>query len=522
MLNAGQFLISRRPLEKPDFIRIKLTDGYYLHYHKKLPVYIHPSFQVLLLGTAWQAKAGCEAPIEGIERLVETYPEDIPEQAVLSMEEGWCGRYVLIVQERVYLDATGLLGVFYSKEGISSSCLLLAECMELPEKFFQTSSGLNWLPGPLTQYAQIRRLLPSQIYNYGKHSLGERKLLAAQIPECVGEEDRIREFVASFAYSLKNMARIFPNKKFMIALTGGYDSRTLLALADYAGIPFECFTLGYEDIPAGDVEIPEELCRMVKCGYTYIPREKVRYSKENEMEYTLHTGGLADDGDKQHYVYGQYQELVGRFGEVVLLRSAVWEVAVEYIEKAIGDRLEPESLYDYYKIGKDVLEMRSLEEYFGWTEKSKQTGINAATRFYWEQRSGSWLSSIEQSFDLMEGLVSLNPLNSRFLITQLLGFPKEERIIKAHQLNIISYIRPELANVRFSGNRPANRSYWFLLEEKIKQGADRLHRLGLKKTARIYKNLVKTYIKKERLKKENKRNFKKGFKERPQNENIDG
>jgi hypothetical protein len=33
---------------------------------------------------------------------------------------------------------------------------------------------------------------------------------------------------------------------------------------------------------------------------------------------------------------------------------------------------------------------------------------------------------------------------------------------------------------------------------------------------------VKTYIKKERLKKENKRNFKKGFKERPQNENIDG
>ena len=123
---------------------------------------------------------------------------------------------------------------------------------------------------------------------------------------------------------------------------------------------------------------------------------------------------------------------------------------------------------------------------------------------------------------MMDGVISLHPVNSRFLITQLLGFPKEERIVRAHQLNIISYIRPELANVRFSGNRPANRSYWFLLEEKIKQGADRLHRLGLKKTARIYKNLVKTYIKKERLKKENKRNFKKGFKERPQNENIDG
>lgn len=77
--------------------------------------------------------------------------------------------------------------------------------------------------------------------------------------------------------------------------------------------------------------------------------------------------------------------------------------------------------------------------------------MNACNRFYWEQRCGSWLSAIEQSFDILEDCISLQPLNSRLLISLLLGFPKEERVAKEHEIKIISYACSKLKDIEFGG-----------------------------------------------------------------------
>lgn len=504
MIDARQFLISQKQLNAPDFITIRLSDGYILSYHREMQVYIHESFKALLLGTAWQTGMDRKDPVEEIERLINSYPEEIPKEEILLMEESWCGRYVLIVQGQVYLDAAGLMGVFYGDGGISGSVRILAGVMGLEERIYQPSADMNWLPGPLTQYNQIRRLLPSQIYNYRTRSVHGRQLLASRLPECGKEEDRIRIFTEYFSCSLKNMARAVSHKKILIALTGGYDSRTLLALAVHAGIPFECFTLGYENISAGDREIPEELCRIVHCRYTCIGRNSPCHSCRLDEEYALHTGGLADDGDKSFYAYGQYQELARRFGASAVLRSSVWETATEYYMKIIGDDFEPERIYDYFNMKSGGLERASLDEYFQWVDRNRQHGMNAANRFYWEQRTGSWMSSIEQSFDMMDGIISLQPVNSRLLLTLLLGFPKEERIIRTHQLKIISFTCPELSNVRFGdSDRPVQAASAY--RKKIKLGISRLHRLGLKKTIGIYVNAVRVKYLKKRLKKEKRR-----------------
>lgn len=91
-------------------------------------------------------------PTEELENLGKQYYRYIPDEQIDMVEKNWCGRYVLIVQGRIYLDAADLLGIFYSKEGISSSSQILADVMELP--------------APLTHYEQIRRLFPGQVYNY--------------------------------------------------------------------------------------------------------------------------------------------------------------------------------------------------------------------------------------------------------------------------------------------------------------------------------------------------------------------
>lgn len=505
MIHAKQFIISKKQYNGPDFLHIQLSDGYTLSCHKDLEVFCLERSSILLLGIAWQADPLRPAPAVEMEELAEKYDGAIPEERILRMEESWCGRYVLIVQGRVYLDASGLLGIFYSKTGISSSCSLLADSMGLPQQFYTSSPDMNWLPAPLTPFEQIKRLLPSQTYDYYKQTPLPRQLLAAHAPVCSSEEDRIRTFTDFFTSSLQNMVKTLPGKKILIPLTGGYDSRTLLALAKHAGIEFECVTLEHGTISIGDRDIPSKICQALDIPYIYVHRQPVKYSEGLIDEYRLHTSGLADDGDKLHYAHGQYQELIDRFGDVIFLRGSLWEVAVEHFQKFIGDTFDSESILDNCGADNNPLIRRSLEEYLNWVSENKQNGLNACNLFYWDQREGSWLSSIEQSFDLMDRTLSLQPLNCRLLITLLLGFPKQERMIKQHQVKIISYACPPLAHMEFGSPRKVGQSSLQLFQEKFERGCSRLRTMGLRKTFKTYRHIISVNFKITKLQHKAKR-----------------
>ena len=498
MINSRQFVIAKKRCCKPEYHYLELHNGYIFSYHKDLKFYVDKDREMLLLGFAWQVDKERKSPKEELEKLYEIYNGKIPEEEIYKMEDTWCGRYILIVRGKVYLDASGLLGVFYSKTGISSSCLLLAESMGLSECLYEASEKLNWLPGPLTQYKDIRRLLPSQVYDLYSDSIQGRRLLSEKRINFKNEKERIDTFISYFSFSLKNMANLFPEKKILIALTGGYDSRTLLALAKYSGIEFECFTLEHDNITKGDIELPQELCQAIKCGYLYLQRNKDNYSAEEEKNYIRHSSGLANDGDKWHYVYGQYQELVRRFGDIVCLRSSIWETAIEYFRNTIGDEMDVKNVcanFNAHGLQKD-----SIEEYSRWVVKNEQKDLSLCNRFLWEQRYGSWLSSIEQSFDLMDHIVSLQPLNCRFLIEMLLGFSREDRIIKKHQVKIISEACPELEKIRFNNDKNDGKSRFLMWKQRIEKGLHRLETLGLKKTIRVYLKIINYKIEEKRLK----------------------
>lgn len=493
MIDSRQFLISKKNYSAPDFINIKLKNGFFLSYQKDLFVYINAGYDILLLGIAWQTDPAKSDPVKELRELESKYGEDIPEEAIIAMEELWCGRYVLIIHDRVYLDATGLLGVYYSEVGISSSCRLLADIMGLPSQIYKPAEEFYWLPAPRTHFKEIKRLLPSQVYHLNNGNIYVRRLLASNMPEYKNEEERIKDFVNYFSASLNNMSKIFCNEKILIAITGGYDSRTLLALAKYAGIDFGCFTLEYEDISQGDVEISREICEKLKCEYTYIKREKANFTKKLIKDYEQHTMGLINDQDKLHYAHGQYQELVNRFGKVVLLRSSVWETVTEYYRKYIDNTFNPENAYKMYNTWDTALARESLQEYSKWLQVNKQDSLATCDQFFWEQRNGSWLSAIEQSFDLFDNIISLQPVNSRRMISVLLGFAREDRIIKNHQVKIMSYACPELAEIEFDGYERMGIANF--IKKEWEKGIHRVKDLGLQKTIKLYLKIIR--IKKE-------------------------
>ena len=490
MLHPGQFAILKKPLSLPAYRTLSLSNGWVLSCHEKLELFSLPKHGILLLGIAWQTLPGKPSPERELEALSEQRDGPITDAELMALEESWCGRYVLICGERVFTDTCALLQVFHSRAGISSDLTLLAEASGLSSSLYEPGKVMNWMPGPLTPYPEIRRVMPSQIYCYESGETRPRPLLAHARPEIADDEERIRVFTEIFTSSLRNMRQRLVGRKLLLALTGGYDSRSLFALAKKAELDFEAYTLEYDGIFTDDVELPKELCRLTDTPHRYVRREHSRYDPALEADYLRHTAGLIRDEDRLSYAHGQYQELVAPFGDAVLLRSSVWENVIEYYGHSFDTDGPGETFYDWFCVRPASLEQRSLEEYFAWHKAHPQPGLVASNIFLWEQREGCWLSVIESGFDLLPNAVTIQPANCRLLVSLLLDFPLDERKTKFHQARIIRYACPAIADVPFGKDKKPDETAFTILQHKLKRLGYRIETRGLGRTAELYLRML--------------------------------
>lgn len=368
---------------------------------------------------------------------------------------------MLIVNDWLFLDFCGTLGVFYSDDmRLSSSYRILCEQIGTEVIYPDTlGTGLmNFVPGPLTPSGLVKRLMPSEII---KIKTGEKRIRPLNPDGVWGAENkqkRINELEKYFTCSLRNMAKHFPDSVFWLALTGGIDSRTLMALLESSGIDYKAFTCWHEGISEGDLVLPPKLAEAVHVPYKFIERRAGNYSSSRSEEYRRHTGGMADDADKPMYVDGQYQELDPQH-RVVLLRSGIWEHSCNYFKKRFTQKaaLAMEKHFDIEQVFPTSSKHELYRQSFCQWQKLREgdavnKDINIWDLLYLEQRLGAWLSSIEQGFDLMEGIVSVQCCNSRRFFSVLTGFPDKGKATKAHEMNIVKQICPILSHYRYQDN----------------------------------------------------------------------
>lgn len=501
MNDPKQFAILKTNLALPGFCALTLPDGWVLNYHKDLRVQRSADGRMLLLGLAWQFLPERGTPAEEMELLCARCPGSIPQEEVLAMEESWCGRYVLLCEGTVYSDACSLLPVFYSAQGVSSDCTLLAQQAGRPRKNYQMPPHriMNWMPGPLTQYEGVRRMLPSQLYHYPSGQLSPRQLLAQHYTPIADEDARIERIIACFDHSLRSMQAALPGTKLLVAITGGHDSRTLLALAEHAGIDFDAFTLLYPGIYEDDVSVPKELCKAAGIAHHIVPRQDAPDAAVREADYLDHISGLVYDEDRLYYAHRQFEPLVQQFGPVALLRSGVWPNVMEWYRRSFTPTGPGFDCYDWFGAQKDSLEAKSLDEYFAWHAQHPQKGLSACNVFYWDQRNGCWLSEIEAGFDLLDGVLSLQPANCRLLMTMLMDFSAEDRIINHHQYKIVTKACPAFTAIPYGGHKRQNEAPAVELWNKLGRGLHRLRTLGLRKTIKTYYSMVRAKREEARL-----------------------
>ncbi len=450
MINDRQFFITKDPVAGfEDWKKIDLHKDYTLHYHTGLNI-AYQDKDIILLGYAWQVDPNRKSPQEELQVL--SHQSKISHEDVFEVEKTWCGRYLLIVGEWIYTDACGFLGVFYDERIVTSSLNVLCT-LEDREMIFPDISHRrmpDFVPGMRTPYFNVIRLLPSQLLNYTTKETCTRPLLIDKAPKYSSEEERIKDFVHHFVYSIKNFSKLFPDHQIWLAVTAGRDSRATLACFEKAQVSFSTFTLWHNNISQPDCIIPQRLAKAIHRPYRFIKRDESHFSQKRYEDYKIHTTGMAADADWQFYSYNQYQALQEEQRKIVIVRNGVWEIASDYYRALFGDKCNDLTTL-YPGILSNKFFYNSTME---WRENlvkkdQKNHQMSYIDRIYWDLREGCWLSSIEQSFDMMDDIISIQIANSRLIISLLYGFRQQDRIRKIHEEKIATSTCPVFTKIPY-------------------------------------------------------------------------
>lgn len=445
MVNGRSFVLSEQAISGMN--AVQLYNKLVLSWYDGLSVTVSDNKKYVLIGECWSIKED-EDPARIIAETL-----DLNAKMILERENYWCGRYVLILEDRVYMDAAGTMSIFYHEELLSNSLNLLRELLGYELKHEKLFDGLSpdFVPGTKTQYSGVRRLLPSQVYDCSSKTVSSRALLPEFPVEYRSVEERISDFVEEFAQGLKNLDKHFAGKTKLITCTGGRDSRTVLAVSKFAGLDFGTTTLEHDTISNSDVNIPSRLSSALGRNHYYIKRDKKQLQRSRFDDFDRHICHYEKGADRDFYGYGQFEKLKEEVGnDIVLLRGSVWGIAIEYYAKEIA-ALSYDSLLELFPLIRyNPLYQASVNEWLDYAvHDTKNSLINPADRVFWELREGCWLSTIEGTFDIYEGITSVQPINCRRLISLLLGFDVDDRIEKLHEEKITSFAAPQLSGIPY-------------------------------------------------------------------------
>ena len=473
MIDDKQFIIGTTKHQLPGWKQIQLANGMIFSFQENLRVWRNETANILLLGFVWQADPNRGTPISELEKL--STKQSITHADVYEIEKTWCGRYLLIVNDWIYLDTIGCLGVFYSNEHVSSSLNVLCtvEGREIVYPEIVHGKDPDFVPGMRTGYDGVKRLLPSQVLNFVTHEVISRPLLPDGTIVADSPESRIDLLEKYFVHSLKNMANLFPNQHFWLGLTGGRDSRAALAMMEKTGLDYSVFTCWYKWIDPAEIIIPQKITKKLKKDHRVLPLEVSKFSQKRHDDYRTHTAGMSIDFDWQFYTYDHYRPLQPNNEDIVLLRNSIWELPNDYYSGYCRDgNLNFESVYP--AITENRLLRDSLYEWYDYVSNdATNKEISIWNMMLWDLRAGCWISSIEQSYDMMEHITSIQPCNCRLFLSILMGFDQPDRFAKRHMEWIAQRVCPAIGKI------PYDTEY----KERIKLKT-RIHRM-LRKNKRL-------------------------------------
>lgn len=389
--------------------------------------------------------------------------------------EDWFGRWVLLGEGVLQMDASGTLGCFYRRVGsefwVSSSPALLASlpgrppAMRIPAPARGTTL-LDWCPAPNSRFEGISRLFPSQVLDLVSGVITPRPLLSDVSFE--GYEETLDFLETRLVTAVRNLARSFA--ELWVPLTAGNDSRLVLAAACHSGVKVTAYTSRQDFLPmsTADRRIPPKLARAA--GFKHVVVRRRRPAPQRWDIFDAHVGESLPGWNRNNFVRGHWDEFPK---SAFVLTGGVFEIGRCHYRTFLGGG-EPSLELVATRFNLDPAQpghaayLAALAHWFEWVEATPNAGLDWRDRFYLEQRIGAWLSSSQFAQDLVEPERG-HIVNSREVISTLLSIPNEIRCSGKHHVDLIERMAPELLAYPFNPPDPA----WVRLTKRVRQRVDR-------------------------------------------------
>jgi hypothetical protein len=442
-----QFVIGPEPvLVDEDWTSVTIGNGFHLSHHRALPVAAlgdREGRAWYLLGIAVQTDPARAAP-----------HEEIPtarSKEVDALPFTWSGRWVLLGDGTLRTDSSGLLGCFYTRNPsdgtliVSSSAALLRNQIGEgdPSPPLRYLKGMSWYPPPASRFAGIRQLLPSQILAYSDehHPVRYRALISQRLE--TGHDETLAHLETSLRTALRNLAGT--GRPLVLGLTGGYDTRVLLAAMWRERLDFAMFTWDIPGTSRADRVLPPLLARDVGRPHRFIKRQ--HFNEEHLRTLDEHTALHTVDRDRELIPWGQYAELAGTTviaGNLFALGALYFHMRLPAHPNAAAESIE--HAFSFAEHHTDSPAHRDgIREWAEWIKTHPEPTMDWRDRFFWEQWGSGWGAGCEQAADLVD-FECVSPVNCESIMAAILRIDPVKRYGKRWQVDLTYRMAPFLTD----------------------------------------------------------------------------
>jgi hypothetical protein len=408
-----------------------------------------------LLGTAVQSDPEAPAPLQQL--------TNYEKGDLLDVYGSWTGRWLLLSDSELHLDACGILGCFYrtihggatAELWASSSPALIAappgrERIERHAPRLHWGKGMEWYPPPKSGFTGVSRLLPTQILLLAAEA--EPRVLARSPLVDVGRptyDESVDALQRSLVTSLSRLGA--RGEPMWLPLSSGLDSRLILAAAKHADLPLETFTQEYPLMSTGDRRYPPLLARELGYSHTFI--RPAGFSRRRMELFDAHCARHCVEVDRRFFAHKQWEAI--RPPAQILRGAVFWAHTMNRMFPApvVGDLVQAISTrFGFDKFHRDSCShFEGIAEWVDWVARTPHAGLDWRDRLFLEQSNAGWVSSVEQALDLT-AYERFYVANSHVYVSTTLALSEETRRSKRHHVDLIRRMAPEL--LRFPFNPP--------------------------------------------------------------------
>lgn len=373
--------------------------------------------------------------------------EQITEDAIEANLYVYGGRFVCILLtealQRIYVDPSGSLSTVFSAERqvVASTSGLLSNELDddLIHALGMPKSGL-YFPFGFTAHRNIKRLLPNYYLD-----LKDFKTIR-HWPQ-IGQLKTVEPADAAFLIAeiiTRNIKAVARDNKICIPLTGGRDSRMLLACTKeiHSDIDFITIRSSKEN---SDTHIVDILKRKFNLNHRYLYRKQ---ATELQLDEWLTIVGYAASGFawKDHQTYSDFNY------NRVLMPAICGEVGRGFFYGKLDSenyQISAKDLLKRMKIPAYKSFLPEVEEYLVELRALELNFFQILDFTYNEQRLGSWAGPSETGGDMFS-IGKLWPMCHRKIINQFLNLPISAKLNNYIPERVIELTWPELLEVPFN------------------------------------------------------------------------